>query len=87
MKGSTAHTFKTAGVYSLLCNLHPNMLGYVLVSPSSYFAKANSKGQFTIKDVPPGSYKITAWAPRLPPITQPITVKDVDVTVDFALHR
>lgn len=87
MKGSTAHTFKTAGVYSLLCNLHPNMLGYVLVSPSSYFAKANSKGEFTIKDVPPGTYKITAWAPRLALMTQPVTVKDADVTADFALHR
>jgi len=87
MKGSTAHTFKTAGVYSLLCNLHPNMLGYVVVSPSSYFAKANAKGQFIIKDVPPGTYKITAWAPRLATLTQSIAVKDADVTADFALHR
>jgi plastocyanin len=87
MKGSSAHTFKTAGVYTLLCNLHPNMIGYVVVAPSSYFAKTNAKGQFTIKDVPPGTYKITAWAPRLPTITQPITVKDADATADFALHR
>jgi plastocyanin len=87
MKGSSSHIFKSAGVYSLLCNLHPNMLGYVVVSPSSYFAKANAKGQFTIKDVPPGSYKITAWAPRLQPITRPITLNDSDATADFALHR
>jgi len=87
MKASTAHTFKAPGVYSLLCNLHPNMLGYVMVSPSSYFAKTNGKGQFTIKDVPAGKYKITAWAPRLPPITQAVDVTNADATVDFALHR
>ncbi len=87
MKGSTAHAFKTPGVYTLLCNLHPNMLGYVVVSPSSYFAKANAKGQFAIKDVPAGAYKITAWAPRLKPVTEPIVIKDTDVTLDFALHR
>lgn len=87
MKGSTAHTFKTPGVYTLLCNLHPNMLGYVVVSPSSYFAKANAKGQFAIKDVPAGAYKITAWAPRLKPVTEPVVIKDADVTQDFTLHR
>jgi plastocyanin len=86
-KGASAHVFKTPGVYSLLCNLHPNMLGYIVVTPSSYFAKANGKGQFTVKDVPAGTYKITAWAPRQQLVTQSITVKDADVTADFALHR
>lgn len=81
------HTFKTAGVYTLLCNLHPNMVGYVVVSPSSYFAKANAKGEFAIKDVPSGTYKITAWAPRQKPVTEAVTVKEGDVTVSFALQR
>jgi plastocyanin len=85
--GTGVHTFKTAGAYTLLCNLHPNMVGYVVVSPSSYFAKANAKGEFTIKDVPSGTYKITAWAPRLKPMTEAVTVKDGDVTATFALQR
>ena len=87
MKSSSAHVFKSPGAYTLLCNLHPNMIGYVVVSPSSYFAKTNAKGHFTIKDVPPGTYKITAWAPRLQTATQPVTLKDADATVDFSLHR
>ena len=84
---ASTHVFKSPGAYSLLCNLHPNMLGYVVVSPSSYFARANAKGQFTIKDVPAGTYKITAWAPRLQTVTESITVKDTDATADFTLHR
>jgi len=79
--------FKTPGSYALLCNLHPGMLGYVVVTPSSYYAKADLQGHFTIKDVPPGAYKITAWAPRLPPSTQSVTVKDGDVSANFDLHR
>ncbi|HEX7670005.1 MAG TPA: carboxypeptidase regulatory-like domain-containing protein [Polyangiaceae bacterium] len=85
--GAAAHTFKTAGVYTLLCNLHPNMIGYVVVSPSTFFAKANAKGEFSLKDVPAGSYKITAWAPRQKPVTQDIVVKDADITTNFELHR
>jgi plastocyanin len=82
-----AHVFKTPGTYSLLCNLHPNMLGYVLVSPSSYFAKANAKGEFTIKDVPPGTYQATAWAPRLTSVTQTVVVATGDAQLAFTLHR
>jgi plastocyanin len=79
--------FKNAGAYSLLCNLHPGMLGYVVVAASSYYAKSDAQGRFTIKDVPPGTYKLTAWAPRLAPTTQSITVKDGDVSTTFELHR
>lgn len=86
-KGAGTHVFKSPGVYSLLCNLHPNMLGYVVVSPSSYFAKADAKGHFIMKDVPAGNYKITAWAPRQQPVTEPVTVKDGEVTANFQLHR
>ncbi len=85
--GTATHVFKSAGEYSLLCNLHPNMLGYVIVSPSSYFARTNKKGEFKIADVPSGAYKITAWAPRQQRLTQAIVVAGTDVTSDFVLHR
>jgi len=84
---SAVRTFKKPGAYTLLCNLHPGMIGYVLVSPSSYFAKADSKGHFTIKDVPAGSYQLTAWAPRQQPVTQPVRVDAAEATVNFELHR
>jgi plastocyanin len=84
---SVTHRFNHAGVYTLLCNLHPNMLGYVVVSPSSYFAKTNARGHFRIKDVPLGTYQITAWAPRLQPSTQSVTLKGAEAKIDFDLHR
>lgn len=85
--GAHVRVFHNPGAYSLLCNLHPGMLGYLLVTPSTWFARADVKGKFVMKHVPSGTYKVTAWAPRQAPITQSVTVADGDVTVNFDLHR
>ena len=82
-----ARVFPNPGSYSLLCNLHPGMLGYLLVTPSPWFVRTDAKGKFALKHVPPGTYKVTAWAPRQAPVTQSVTVTDGDVTIDFDLHR
>jgi plastocyanin len=79
--------FNTAGPNTILCNLHPNMIGYIVVAPSSYFSKTDAKGHYRIKDVPAGTYKITAWAPRLATVTQSVTVTGAEATSDFELHR
>jgi plastocyanin len=86
-KNASAHVFNTPGVFPLLCNLHPNMLAFVVVTPSSYFAKANAKGEFTLKDVPAGTYKITAWAPREQPQTQSVVVQGSELALNFDLHK
>jgi plastocyanin len=85
--GAHVRTFKNPGVYALLCNLHPGMLGYLAVTPSTWFARTDGKGNFTMKHVPTGTYKVTAWAPRQTPVTQSVTVGDADVTIHFDLHR
>ena len=84
--GSVPKTFATPGVYSVLCNLHKNMLAYIVVTPSSFFAKSDADGHYTL-NVPPGTYKVTAWAPRQKPKTLPITVADSEVTLNFELGR
>ena len=63
------------------------MLGYLLVTPSTWWAKTDAKGKFSMKHVPNGTYKVTAWAPRQAPVTQSVTVADGDVTINFDLHR
>jgi plastocyanin len=85
--GSVAKKFDTPGAYTLLCNLHQNMLAYVLVSPSSYFAKTTPEGKFSIAGVPPGTYKVTAWGPRLNRSTQSVTVASAgEVNVNFKIQ-
>lgn len=85
--GAHVRVFKNPGAYSLLCNLHPGMLGYLLVTPSTWFARVDAKGRYSMKHVPSGTYKVTAWAPRQSPVTQTVTVADSDVTLNFDLHR
>ena len=38
-------TFDKAGVVPVLCNVHPEMAGYVIVSPTPYFAETDDSGK------------------------------------------
>ena len=79
--------FETPGVVTLLCNIHPEMLGYVLVIPSAPYGRIGSDGRYVIPNVHAGTYKITAWAPRTRTATQSVTVGATGaVTVDFHLQ-
>jgi plastocyanin len=82
-----ARLFAKPGAFSLLCNLHPGMLGYLLVTPSAWFARTDANGKFALKHVPNGTYKVTAWAPRQAPITQSVSVAAGDITLQFDLHH
>src|SRR5581483_5490290 len=56
-----SYTFDHPGAVSLLCNVHPEMAGYVVVSPTPYFAETDASGAYSIKDVPDGNYNVVAW--------------------------
>ena len=53
--------FDDPGVVPLLCNVHPDMSGFIVVSPTPYFAKTDKTGAFTIENIPDGNYTLTAW--------------------------
>jgi hypothetical protein len=55
------------------CNIHPWMHGYIAVVKGPY-GVSNEKGAYTIDNVPPGSYTLTAWQETFGPQTQKITV-------------
>jgi len=79
---------KTANVVKLKCDVHPWMIGYVIVSKSPYFAVSQDTGQFEIKDVPAGTYTVEAWHEKLGTKTEQVTVTDgqtSDVKFSFAM--
>lgn len=86
MGESRAFKFDKAGVVPLLCNVHPEMSGYIIVSPTPYFAVADASGNFKITDVPDGSYTITAWHEGMKPVSKPVTVSG-NATMDFSLAK
>ena len=75
-----------AGAAPLLCNVHPEMSGYIVVSPTPYFAETDASGEFHIKDVPDGSYTVVAWHEGAKTQSKPVTVKG-DTTQDFTLTK
>jgi len=74
--------------YTQLCRVHPEMEGFVLVLPNPYYAVSDKDGHFEIKGVPPGSYKVGVWHPKLKGQPLPVTVEGgKPATVDFTLGK
>ncbi len=80
-------TFNDTGVAALLCNVHPEMSGYVVVVATPYFAVTNKDGDFDITDVPPGHYTLTTWSEEGKPVTQAVDVAAGAVTVNLTVKR
>ena len=59
--------FDRAGVVVLGCNIHDQMVGFVLVVDTPYFARGPAAGgRVQIDNVPPGTYTLRTWHTRLP---------------------
>jgi plastocyanin len=61
---SGSRTFDKPGVYTLYCNIHPQMSATVVVRDNPYFAKASKEGAFRLEGLPAGEYKVTAFHER-----------------------
>jgi plastocyanin len=86
-KGQTrAFQFDTPGVVPLLCNVHPEMSGYIIVTPTPFYAETDASGSFKIANVPEGSYTVTAWHEGFKNQSKPVTVSG-DAAVEFTLTK
>jgi plastocyanin len=56
------------------CNVHPWMRGYIAVFKHPFFAVTGKDGSFDLKDLPPGTYTISAWHGKLGTQSQKVTV-------------
>lgn len=72
-------TFETPGVVTLGCNIHDDMVGYILVVDTSFFALTDEAGRATLEALPIGRYAVHAWTPRLRPADLPLPI---EVAVD-----
>lgn len=50
--------------YVQLCNVHPEMEGYIVVLQSPQFAKVGKDGSFRIEGVPAGTWTLAVWSPK-----------------------
>jgi plastocyanin len=80
-------TFIDLGAAPLLCNVHPEMSGYVVVVPTPYFATTGNDGSFEIRDIPPGHYTLKTWSESGKPTTQQVEVTGGITTVGLTVQR
>ena len=78
--------FNTPGVVPLLCNVHPEMSGYIVVSPTPYFAETDASGNYKIENVPDGKYNVVAWHEGMKTQTKPVDVSGTGKS-DFTLSK
>lgn len=60
----------------LECDQHNHMQNFFYAVENPYFAISEQDGSFSIDQVPPGSYKLTAWHPVLGLKEQQVTVAE-----------
>jgi plastocyanin len=79
--------FNDMGVAPLLCNVHPEMSGYVAVVATPYFAVTDKDGNYEIKNVPAGKYTLKTWSEDGKPTTQSVDVTESGATADLTVKK
>jgi plastocyanin len=58
-------TFDKPGLVALGCNIHDNMLAYLLVTDAPRFGRTDKSGTWVTSGLPAGRYRVHAWHPRM----------------------
>lgn len=76
-------SWKNPEMIPVQCNIHPWMHGWFAVVKGPY-ATTDSNGSYTINNVPPGNYTVTAWQETYNTMAQKVTVAaGGSATADF----
>jgi len=58
--------FDRAGIAVLGCNIHDNMVAWVVVVETPWHGQTGADGRWNALNVPPGNYRLRTWHPDLP---------------------
>jgi plastocyanin len=74
-RGQTkSQQFRRAGLIKVYCHIHSHMNASIMVFDHTFFTIPKADGTFTIDDVPPGTYKVSAWHERIGENTQSVRI-------------
>jgi plastocyanin len=81
---SFSYAYEKEEFIPIKCNIHPWMQGYFVVLSTSHFAVTGESGQFSLPNLSPGRYVLTAWHETLGTQSREITIAgDESQTIDF----
>lgn len=77
-------TFSAPEFIRVKCDIHPWMTAHVGVFANPFFAITNDTGQFTLPNLPAGTYTVATWHERFGQLRTQITLTDGQpTTTDF----
>jgi plastocyanin len=81
--------FDRAGVITLGCNIHDNMLAYIVVTAAPHFGRTDIDGEWTSPDLPAGKYSVRVWHPLIeaPPEADAIVQAGAASVIELRLTR
>ena len=78
-------TFDKPGIVSVYCEIHSYMFATILVLQNSLFTVPDDEGNYSLKNVPAGTYQLSFWYGRKKAGTKTVTVTaDQSTTVNFS---
>ncbi len=73
--------FEKPGLVRVYCNIHSQMVGFIHVLDSSWFATTGSDGAFELKGVPAGKYLLKTWEEKAGESSKEIVVTDAPLVI------
>ena len=78
---------KKRRTFVMQCGFHAYMESWAIAVDNPYYVLTDEKGQFSLEDVPPGTYDLRAWHPGVKQVMKkPVTIEPgATLTIDFQL--
>jgi Carboxypeptidase regulatory-like domain len=84
LHGGYVHFGPGNRIMEMICGMHEYMQAWGWMVDNPYYAKTRKGGEFTIEEIPPGTYTVTAWHPHMKPIERKVTIEPGGtVSLDF----
>jgi plastocyanin len=85
---SKSVTFDRPGIVRVFCEIHSHMNAFILVFAHRFFAVTDQNGRYRIDQIPPGTYRVTAWYEGIALETERVTIPaGATVDLDFRLRQ
>ena len=68
--------FDQPGIVTLGCNIHDNMIGYIVVTSAPFYGRTDARGEWQARDLPNGRYRVRVWHPLLNEAQEPLQAFD-----------
>lgn len=70
-----------AGIVQIRCDIHPDMAGWMVLTPNRAFTRPDAKGNWQLPELPPGPYVIRAWHPERGVIKRTVKLTDANAPI------